>query len=105
MNYIIDLDGTICTETDFRNRSKSKLIKGARATINELYKKKNNITIYTARSWNELKKTEKWLKKNKIKYHQLILGKPIGDIWIDDRAIKFTNWKTVLKKIKHKNKN
>ena len=100
MNYIIDLDGTICNETNFNNRNKSKLIKGAREAINKLYKKKNNITIYSARGWNEFKITENWLKKNKVKYHKLILGKAIGDVWIDDRAIKFTNWKSVSKKIK-----
>ena len=39
-------------------------------------------------------------KKDKIKYHQLILGKPIGDFWIDDKAIKFDNRKNINKKLK-----
>ena len=43
MKYIIDLDGTICTETNYKNRNKSKLIKGAKTSINNLYKKKNFI--------------------------------------------------------------
>jgi len=98
MRIIIDLDGTICTEKSFKNRKQSKLIKGAKTSIDKLYKK-NNITIYTARGWNELKTTKSWLKKNKIKYHQLILGKPVGDVWIDDRALKFENWKTINKKL------
>lgn len=103
MKYIIDLDGTICTESNFKSRNKSVIIKGARTTIDKLYKvKKNKIIIYSARGWNEFKTTEKWLKKNKIKYHQLILGKPIGDVWIDDRAIKFTSWASVSKKLKKK---
>ena len=100
MKYIIDLDGTICTETNYKSRNKSKLIKGAKTSINNLYKKKNFIIIYSARGWNEFDSTSKWLKKNKIKYHQLILGKPIGDIWIDDRAIKFDNWENINKKLK-----
>ena len=36
--------------------------------------------------------TTDWLKRNGFKYHQLVMGKPIGDIWIDDRALPFTNW-------------
>lgn len=100
MQIIIDLDGTICTETNFKNRKNSVILKDARAVINKLYKEKHKITIYSARGWNEFKATQFWLRKNKIKYHQLILGKPIGDIWIDDRAIKFNNWSSIRKKIK-----
>ena len=47
--------------------------------------------------------TKSWLAKNKIKYDQLVLGKPVGDYWIDDRAINFKNWSSIetyfLKKI------
>ena len=43
--------------------------------------------------------TYDWLKKNKIPFDQLVLGKPIGDHWIDDRAIKFKNWEDINKKL------
>ena len=49
----------------------------------------------------EFEMTTDWLNKYGIKYHQLVLGKPIGDVWIDDRAINFNGWKnveTILKK-------
>ena len=36
----------------------------------------------------------------KIKFDELFMGKPIGEYWIDDRAIKFNNWDSVSKKIK-----
>lgn len=104
MQIIIDLDGTICTEKNFKNRKDSVILKDARTVINKLYKKKHKITIYSARGWNELNSTKIWLKKNKIKYHQLILGKPIGDVWIDDRAIKFNNWSSVRKKLEKMSK-
>ena len=48
--------------------------------------------------------TTAWLKKNGIKYHQLVLGKPVGDVWIDDRAINFENWDTVMEKLNKKSK-
>ena len=46
--------------------------------------------------------TTDWLKRNGFKYHQLILGKPIGDVWIDDRAISFNGWDNVNKILEKK---
>jgi hypothetical protein len=40
-----------------------------------------------------------WLNSNSIPFDQLILGKPIGDYWIDDRAIKFETWDDIEKKL------
>ena len=97
MRIIIDLDGTICEEKNFFQRPLAKIIKGARSFINKLKKKKYTVIIYSARSWNEFEMTKNWLVKNKIKYDQLVLGKPVGDFWIDDRAINFKNWSSVEK--------
>ena len=68
--------------------------------ISKLKKKGFNIIIYTARSWAEYDLTKNWLMKNKIKFDELFMGKPIGQYWIDDRAIRFNNWDSVIKKIK-----
>ena len=46
MRIIIDLDGTICTEEDYENRIKAKLIKGAKKSIDSLKKKGHKIIIY-----------------------------------------------------------
>lgn len=99
MRMIIDLDGTICTEEKTFSRSLAEPIEGAIETINKLVDNGHTVIIYSARSWQEYEMTEDWLKKHNIKYHQLILGKPIGDYWIDDRAITFDNWGNVAKKI------
>ena len=108
MRIIIDLDGTICEEKNFFQRPLAKIKKGARNFINKLRIKKYTVIIYSARSWNEFEMTKNWLAKNKIKYDQLVLGKPVGDFWIDDRAINFNNWSSVekqfLKKITKQNK-
>ena len=53
----------------------------------------------------EFEMTTDWLNKNKVKYHQLFMGKPVGDVWIDDRALAFDgNWKGVYQSLKNKSK-
>lgn len=87
---IIDIDGTICTEEKTFEKCLAKPFDKAREKINEWYE--NNIIIFwTARGWEQFKITEHWLKENGFKYHQLIMGKPIYDLFIDDRS-KFPNW-------------
>lgn len=102
MRLIIDLDGTICTEEKTFSRSLAKPKKDAVESIQNLKDQGHTIIIYTARSWNEYEMTKEWLKKNDISFDQLFMGKPIGDYWIDDRAIRFTTWKEIIKNIKYK---
>lgn len=99
MQIIIDLDGTICTEEKTYSRALARPNKNARQSITSLYRQGHTIIIYSARTWMEYEMTSAWLKKNKIPYHQLVMGKPIGDVWIDDRAIRYNNWDDVLKQI------
>ncbi len=97
MQIIIDLDGTICTEERTFSRSLAKPKENAIETVNKLFDLGHTIIIYTARTWMEFEMTTDWLKKNNIKYHQLFMGKPVGDVWIDDRAISFNNnWNDIF---------
>lgn len=97
MQIIIDMDGTICTEERTYSRSLAKPNKDAIDSVNQLYDEGHTILIYTARTWMEFEMTSHWLKQNEIKYHQLLMGKPIGDVWIDDRALPFKdNWKEIM---------
>ncbi len=99
MRLIIDLDGTICSEEKTFSRSMAKPLEKSIESINSLYEAGHTIIIYSARSWQEYEMTTDWLHNNDIKYHQLILGKPIGDFWIDDRAIAFENWDKIINKL------
>ena len=96
MQIIIDIDGTICTEERTYSRSLAKPLPGAIESVNKLFSEGHTIIFYSARSWMEYEITSDWLKRNGFLYHQLILGKPIGDIWIDDRAMRFENWDNTL---------
>ncbi len=104
MQLIIDIDGTICTEEKTYSRSLAKPLEGAVASINALYEQGHTIIFYTARTWMEFEMTTDWLKRNGFKYHQLVMGKPIGDIWIDDRALQFTNWDEMVDILNKKKK-
>ena len=94
---IIDLDDTICftKNRDFEN---SKPYTEVINKINELYDKGIEIIIYTARgakSCNTLEEkeqkyrelTENWLKKNNVKYTELVFGKMNADYYVDDKNI------------------
>ncbi len=96
---IIDLDGTICSEEKQFSRTLAIVNKGAREALQKIRDNGHTIIIYSARTWAEYELTIDWLKKNKIPFDQLILGKPQGDYWIDDRAIKYKNWEKILKKV------
>jgi len=105
MTYVFDIDGTICTKTDgayelaepFYDRIKK---------INELYDAGHKIIFNTARgmgrSENSSKAairmffdmTYKQLEEWSVKYHSLILGKPAGDVYIDDKGVSDENFFT-----------
>lgn len=96
MQIIIDMDGTICTEEKTYSRSMAKPNEGAIESINKLVDEGHTVIIYSARSWQEYEMTVDWLQRHGVKYHQVVMGKPIGDVWIDDRAIRYNNWKEVM---------
>lgn len=99
MRYVFDLDGTLCTNTDGRYHDAKPLHSRIRI-LNSLYDTGNHITVFTARGMStyqndSTKANERWyeLTKNQlsswgVKYHELLLGKPAGDFYIDDKAVK-----------------
>lgn len=105
MQLIIDMDGTICSEERTYSRCLATPKPGAIESVNALYDAGHTIIIYSARTWMEYEMTTAWLKDHGIRYHQLFMGKPVGDMWIDDRAFAFNNnWNDVLEAVKKKQK-
>ena len=93
MKYVIDIDGTICNLTQ-GNYIEALPIKNRIQKINKLYEEGNTIILYTARGMGRgdnpnlfYDLTLQQLKDWKLKYHSLIMGKPSGDIYIDDKCI------------------
>jgi len=85
--YCIDVDGTICDERKTFEKSLAEPKQDIINIVNKLYSAGNRIIIYTARGWGEYSMTERWLEDNGVKYHQLLCGKPIADVFLDDRAV------------------
>ncbi len=95
MVYCFDIDGTLCTNTegDYEN---ARPMADAIARVNVLFDAKHKILLYTARGsttgidWRPT--TERQLREWGVRYHQLYLGKPTADIYIDDKAINVKDW-------------
>jgi|TARA_B100001093_G_scaffold146364_1_gene139123 hypothetical protein len=111
-----DLDNVICS-TKKNNYKQSRPIKKSVKIVNELFSSGFTIKIFTARfmgrnndNWRKAKSngykfTKLQLKKWKVNYHKLIMGKPSYDLIIDDKALGFKkNWNinviSTLRKIK-----
>tara|TARA_A100001515_G_scaffold99382_1_gene80259 strand:- start:520 stop:819 length:300 start_codon:yes stop_codon:yes gene_type:complete len=92
MIIYVDIDETICISPETRNYSEAKPIKSNIEKINKLYDDGHQIVYWTARGtgsgidWREV--TEKQFLNWKVKYHDLKFGKPVYDLFIDDKNIK-----------------
>ena len=98
MTYIFDIDGTICLNenSDYEN---SVPIQDRIDKINRFYDEGHTIIFQTARGMGrsnnsaafaytkfyEFTKTQ--LTEWGVKFHFLFLGKPAGDIYVDDKGI------------------
>jgi len=93
--YCFDIDGTICTNTD-GDYEQAIPFKEVIEKINGLYDLGHKIIFYTGRGsttgidWYDF--TKKQLKDWQVKYHELIMGKPYADLYIDDKAINTSEW-------------
>lgn len=97
-NYVFDIDGTICSNTG-GNYQNAKPIAERIKKVNRLYEEGHNIFFLTARGMGRYSNdatqaiaefyefTKKQLDNWGVKYHALFLGKPQGDIYIDDKGV------------------
>ena len=91
MIIYVDIDETICTSPENRDYSKAAPLKSRIDKINKLYSDGHTIVYWTARGtgsgidWRNV--TEKQFSEWGVKYHDLKFGKPIYDLFIDDKNI------------------
>ena len=112
MRICIDVDGTICfTKKEHESYADTVPMPGAIETIQKLKKQGHYIIIATARGMKTLDSNMgkitaqqtpiliNWLNTHKIPYDEIWFGKPLADYYIDDKAVKFTDWKNVEKEV------
>ena len=99
MKYVFDIDGTICsiTDGDYEN---AKPLERRIKKINELYERGDTIFFHTARGMGRSGNsregahqalyglTRDQLTQWGVKYDALFMGKPSGDVYVDDKGVK-----------------
>lgn len=80
MRIAVDFDGTLCIDKNpnliLINKLKMEQSKGA------------FIMLFTSRTGKSLNEAVIWSAKYGLRFNQVIGGKPIADIYIDDKGIK-----------------
>tara|TARA_R100001443_G_scaffold103792_1_gene112244 strand:- start:124 stop:471 length:348 start_codon:yes stop_codon:yes gene_type:complete len=99
ITYVFDIDGTLCTLSG-GIYEEAKPISHRIQKVNELYNNGHTIILNTARGMGRTKNnallaeklfrelTEEQLNNWGVKYHKLFMGKPSGDIYVDDKGEK-----------------
>jgi uncharacterized HAD superfamily protein len=93
---VVDIDGVIATggkevyskEAGWAYEKCVPIHEGV-AMLRRFRRNGVEIKLHTARWESDREKTEKWLEKYDIPYDSLRMGKPSGDIYIDDRGYRF----------------
>ena len=99
MIYCFDIDGVLCINTNGKYE-KAEPFSDVIAKVNALYDSGHRIILYTARGsttghdWREF--TENQLRLWGVKYHELFMGKPDADVYVDDKAMNLTDWERKL---------
>ena len=108
MKICIDLDGVICeVRKQDQTYADVRPLPGAIERIRGLKEAGHYIIIFTARHWKTCEgnvglilarqglTTLEWLKRHDIPYDEIHFGKPHADVYIDDNAVRFTDWEEI----------
>ena len=96
MIVYIDIDETIAITPDSRDYSLSKPNAKNIKKANQYYENGHTVVYWTARGsgtgidWYDITKNQ--LDSWGVKYHDLKLGKPVYDLFIDDKAMNPAVW-------------
>ena len=114
MRYCVDIDGTICTPTIGRDYHKAEPWQDRIKVLNKLYEEGNHIIYFTARAMGRFSGHSHYIASEKakevlfdltkqqlndwgVKYHELIMGKPHADLFIDDKGIECNDFFNTIK--------
>ena len=104
ISFVFDIDDTICNNKN-RDYINAEPIKEVINKINYLHKNVATIRLYTSRGMvscngdiNKIIAKNKdillnWLYRHNVKFDELIFGKPLGDLYVDDKAMNVEDFK------------
>lgn len=87
MTFGVDIDGTLCNLRRDLQYEHCQPITAHIDIVNHLFDKGNRVILYTGRGEDKRQKTVLWLKENNVNYHELVMGKPVADVYIDDLSV------------------
>ena len=96
MVIYIDIDETICHSPDVPDYTVSYPISKNIQKANKLYEEGNTVVYWTARGsgtgkdWEQHTKNQ--FKEWGVKYHDIKFGKPVYDLFIDDKNLSTEDW-------------
>jgi len=97
MIVYIDIDETICTTPESRDYSMAEPIRDNIEKANKLFDDGHTVVYWTARGsgtgidWTDV--TVLQLSRWNARYHDLKFGKPVYDLFIDDKNMNTKDWK------------
>lgn len=104
----VDLDGVICTlKKPGETYADVQPIEGVVEKLKALRQNGHYIIIQTARHMKTCNGnvgqvvnrigaiTLQWLSDNDIEYDEIYFGKPWAELYIDDNALRFSNWDVI----------
>jgi hypothetical protein len=90
---VVDFDNTVTEKSCYPVMG--KLAKGCKEKLEELKREGYRLVLYTARQGNDLRECMVFCKKNELPFDDYIGGKFSGAYYIDDKAIKFSDWQSI----------
>lgn len=96
MKYAIDFDGVICKREGIPTKEGfGEPMEGALESIKLLKKMGHKVWVFTSNP--DLEMVHEWLFKHKFPRLKITNIKTPAHVYIDDRAIRFTNWMDIRK--------
>jgi uncharacterized HAD superfamily protein len=90
MTIVVDIDGVVCIDTrkhtDYEVRE--PLLKGIQM-VQKLKRDGHTVILHTARWLEDYPVTYEWLIRHEVPFDKLVMGKPLGDVYIDDKALRW----------------
>jgi rfaE bifunctional protein nucleotidyltransferase chain/domain len=95
MRYAFDIDNTL-VKTNGSDYENSVPIQHRIDRVNRLFDEGHTIYLFTARGMSSgmdlYEFTVNQMREFGVKHHQLIMGKPNVDVFVDDKAISVNDW-------------